>query len=214
MNRFVDMSPPVAASLKAGSPVVVLETGGFARLPYPQSVRALSDAEQVFWQKGCVPCSVAVVNGRIKAGLTAQDVETVLKSGIACSRSALPVTAARGLSAAAQPSAALAIARLIGVVPVVIPSFLGETEDIDALALYGRLAFCTRLTEDVRSLLKVRSIPVAEEDANILSDAWLIQQELEAPESLVCESGSAINTLCAAGCDAALALKKKTDYII
>ena len=33
MNKFLDTTPPVAAALKAGTPVAVLETGYFCRLP-------------------------------------------------------------------------------------------------------------------------------------------------------------------------------------
>ena len=212
MNKFLDTTPPVAAALKAGTPVAVLETGYFCRMEYPQNLQALRLAQQALWAKNCVPCCVAVINGRLKAGLTPQEEDALMRHRVVCSRGELPGLAARGLSAAADVSASLAIAALADIVPVVIPGLRDELGDIDALAIYGRMAFSAGLSRDTLALLRSRSIPVMQESAAVLADTWQIQRELEAPESTLCAAGDAMTTICTAAAETALELKKRTDF--
>ena len=177
----------------------------------PQNLRVWTDAEQAIWQENCVPCTAALLEGRLKAGLTKADAERLFKDRTVCSRAQLPVYAAQGFSAALLPSAALSAAKLAGIVPVVSPGFRGEDEDIDALALYDRLLFCAPPGPETEALLAARNIPLVP-DSGAAADAWLIQRELGSPEGMACAGGSAMVTMCAAACEAALALKVKTDF--
>ena len=135
-----------------------------------------------------------------------------MRHRVVCSRGELPALAARGLSAAADVSASLAIAALADIVPVVIPGLRDELGDIDALAIYGRMAFSANLSRDTLALLRSRSIPVMQESAAVLADTWQIQRELEAPESTLCTAGDAMVTICTAAAETALELKKRTDF--
>ena len=181
-------------------------------MAYPQNLQALRLAQQALWAKNCVPCCVAVINGRLKAGLTPQEEDALMRHRVVCSRGELPALAARGLSAAADVSASLAIAALADIVPVVIPGLRDELGDIDALAIYGRMAFSAGLSRDTLALLRSRSIPVMQESAAVLADTWQIQRELEAPESTLCTAGDAMATICTAAAETALELKKRTDF--
>ena len=105
-SKYLDTTPPVAAALKAGTPIVAIETGFFMRLPYPRNLAALQACEEAFWRRGCVPCCVAAVNGRLKAGLTKEDMETLCRAGGSCSRWELPSLVGGGGTAAAGASAA------------------------------------------------------------------------------------------------------------
>ena len=212
MNKFLDTTPPVAAALKAGTPVAVLETGYFCSMPYPENLQILRMAQQALWAKSCVPCCVAVINGRLKAGLTPQEEDALMRHRVVCSRGELPGLAARGLSAAADVSAALAIAALAEIIPVVIPGLKDELGDIDALAIYGRMAFCSNLGSDTLALLRSRSIPVMQDAPGVLADTWQIQRELEAPESTLCPAGDALTTICTTAAETALELKKRTEF--
>ncbi len=211
VSKYWEMSPPVSAALRAGCPVVALETGCFCRLAYPQSAQALADMEQAVWQKSCVPCAAAVLSGKLKAGLAPQEADYVLRAAAVCVRGSLAATVAGGKTAAAAPSAALAIARLADIVPVVTPALRDEEGDLDALSRLGRLVFCGPLSEDARVRLAARSIPVTAE-ADAAADIWLVQRELGGGESVVCECGAALASICSAACEAAMSLKKKTEY--
>ena len=80
-SKYLDMCPPVLASLKAGTPIIAIETGFFMQLPYPRNLEALQECEQAFYRRDCVPCCVGIVNGRLKAGLSKQDMDTLCRSG-------------------------------------------------------------------------------------------------------------------------------------
>ena len=211
-KTFLDTTPPVLAALNAGSPVVAIETGSFARLPYPQSLQTLRASEQEIWARNCVPAPLALINGRIKAGLTEKEEEALMQHDVALTRAALPVVTARGRSGALLPSAALAAAAAAGIVPLLLPGFRGEVSDVDALALYGRMAFSFAQTEDVGALLAERNIPALGDNAAVLSDAYLCQKELSSPESVLYAAGKSLTTLCEIACATAVEIKKKTDF--
>ena len=54
-SKYLDMCPPVLASLKAGTPIIAIETGFFMQLPYPRNLEALQECEQAFYRRDCVP---------------------------------------------------------------------------------------------------------------------------------------------------------------
>lgn len=209
-QKFLDTTPPVLAALNAGTPVVAIETGSFARLEYPRSLQLLREAEQAIWAKNCVPVPLAVINGRLKAGLTPAEEEAVMQHDIVLSRSELPVVTARGRSGALLPSAAIALCATAGIVPLLAPGFRDSMADVDALALYGRLVFSFSLTDDIRQLLSERSIPVISDDASTVADAYLCQKELLSPESVLYAAGKNLITLCDAASAASVEIKKRT----
>ena len=113
-SKYLDMCPPVLASLKAGTPIIAIETGFFMQLPYPRNLEALQECEQAFYRRDCVPCCVGIVNGRLKAGLSKQDMDTLCRSGGSCTRSQIPALVGGGSTSGTGPSATLAIARMAG----------------------------------------------------------------------------------------------------
>ena len=71
MNKYLDLSPEVAEALKAGKPVVALESTIISHgMPYPQNVETALRVEQTIRDGGAVPATIAVIGGRLKAGLT------------------------------------------------------------------------------------------------------------------------------------------------
>lgn len=117
--KLLELSPPVSAALSAGCPVVALESAALCHgLPYPRNVETALAMEQVVWQNGCVPATVAVWKGRMKAGLSQAELEYLCKAGPAvakASRRDLPVLAANGLDGAATAAAAMLISRMAGI---------------------------------------------------------------------------------------------------
>jgi pseudouridine-5'-phosphate glycosidase len=118
-NKLLELSPPVSAALGAGCPVVALESAVLCHgLPYPRSVETALAMEQVIWQSGCVPATVAVWKGRMKVGLSQAELEYLGKAGagvVKAIRRDLPVLAAKGLDGAATAAAAMLIAGMAGI---------------------------------------------------------------------------------------------------
>ena len=212
-SKFLDMSPTVAAAIKAGTPIVAIETGFFMRLPYPRNLTALQDCEEAFWRRDCVPCCVAAVNGRLKAGLTKEDMEILCRAGGSCSRWELPSLVGGGGTAAAGASAALAIAKMAGIVPVMAPGLSDSLADLESLSASARMVFCGQVPPDRGLLYASRSIAVLrQDDEDAVSDAYILQRDLEMTECAVVPCGETLGELAQKASAAALALKKKTDF--
>ncbi len=211
-SKFLDMSPTVAAAIKAGTPIVAIETGFFMKLPYPRNLSALQECEEAFWRRDCVPCCVGVVNGRIKAGLVKEDMDALCQAGTSCSRWELPSLVSGGGTAAAGASAALAIAKIAGIVPVMAPGLSDTLADLDALGASARMVFCGKVSPDKALLYSSRGVPVLRQETARLSDAYLVLRELELSESAVVPCGETLGDLAEASSSVAIDLKRKTNF--
>ena len=70
MNKYLDIAPEVAEALAAGKPVVALESTIISHgMPYPQNVETALKVEQIIRDAGAVPATIAIIGGRLKAGL-------------------------------------------------------------------------------------------------------------------------------------------------
>ena len=70
MNKYLDISPEVKAALDEGRPVVALESTIISHgMPYPKNVETALLVEQTIRDNGAVPATIAVIGGRLKAGL-------------------------------------------------------------------------------------------------------------------------------------------------
>ena len=76
MNKYLDISPEVKAALEAGKPVVALESTIISHgMPYPKNVETALLVEQTLRDNGAVPATIAVIGGRLKAGLSKEEIE-------------------------------------------------------------------------------------------------------------------------------------------
>ena len=76
MNRYLDVNPQVSAALAEGRPVVALESTIISHgMPYPQNVQTALAVEDIIRKNGAVPATIAVIGGRLKAGLTPEEIE-------------------------------------------------------------------------------------------------------------------------------------------
>jgi pseudouridylate synthase len=96
-------SAPVAAAQAAGRPLVALESTIVAHgMPYPQNVRTAREVETLIRDMGAEPATIALMGGRIRIGLSYDELELLGQSGQALkvSRRDLPaVLAGEGLGA-------------------------------------------------------------------------------------------------------------------
>ncbi len=119
MNKYLDVNPEVAAALAAGKPVVALESTIISHgMPYPQNVETALAVEQIIRDNGAVPATIAVIGGRLKAGLTHEEIEHLGKKGLAitkASRRDLAVLCARGEDGATTVTTTMIIAHMAGI---------------------------------------------------------------------------------------------------
>ena len=119
MNRYLDINPEVAAALAEGKPVVALESTIISHgMPYPQNVQTALNVERIIRENGAVPATIAVIGGRLKAGLSAEEIEYFGKKGLAitkASRRDLAVLCARGEDGATTVTTTMIIAHMAGI---------------------------------------------------------------------------------------------------
>lgn len=119
MNKYLDCSKEVAAAQAAGKPVVALESTIISHgMPYPQNVETALKVEAVIRENGAVPATIAIIGGRLKAGLTPEEIEYLGKKGRAvakASRRDLPVLVARGEDGATTVTTTMIIAAMAGI---------------------------------------------------------------------------------------------------
>ena len=119
MNKYLDVSPEVAEALANGQPVVALESTIISHgMPYPRNVQTALAVEDCVRKNGAVPATIAVLGGRLKAGLSADEIEYLGKTGqkvMKASRRDLPVAVAEGLDAATTVATTMIIAHMAGI---------------------------------------------------------------------------------------------------
>lgn len=119
MNTYLDISPEVKAALDAGKPVVALESTIISHgMPYPKNVETALLVEQTIRENGAVPATIAVIGGRLKAGLSHEEIEHLGKAGRSvtkASRRDLPALVARGSDGATTVTTTMIIAHMAGI---------------------------------------------------------------------------------------------------
>ena len=74
MNKYLDIAPEVQQALADGRPVVALESTIISHgMPYPQNVETALNVEKTIRDHGAVPATIAIIGGRLKAGLTPEE---------------------------------------------------------------------------------------------------------------------------------------------
>ena len=119
MNKYLDIAPEVAAALAEGKPVVALESTIISHgMPYPQNVETALKVEEIIRQNGAVPATIAIIGGRLKAGLSHEEIEYLGKEGVKvnkASRRDLAVLVARGADGATTVTTTMIIAHMAGI---------------------------------------------------------------------------------------------------
>lgn len=119
MNALLDLHPDVADALRHGRPVVALESTIISHgMPWPQNAETAFRVEAAVREHGAVPATVAVIDGRLKAGLSPAQIEHLARQGSAvpkASRRDLPWLIAQGATGATTVAATMVVAALAGI---------------------------------------------------------------------------------------------------
>ena len=140
-RSWLTFSAPVAAAQAAGRPIVALESTIIAHgMPYPQNVRTAREVEQVIRDLGAQPATIALIGGRIRIGLSDDELELIARSDNVhkVSRRDLPALLASGGLGATTVAGTMICAALAGIEVFVTGGIGGvhrgapETFDISA----------------------------------------------------------------------------------
>jgi pseudouridine-5'-phosphate glycosidase len=114
----LSVSPEIADALAAGRPVVALETTIVSHgMPWPANLETALAVEDEVRRAGALPASIAIIDGKIRVGLTPAELETLAKARdvLKLSRADLAYGLVSGRMGATTVAATMIVARLAGI---------------------------------------------------------------------------------------------------
>ena len=81
LKNYIEYSQEVLEAKKANKPIVALESTIISHgMPYPQNVQTAKEVEEIIRKNGAVPATTAIINGKIKIGLSDEELEFLATS--------------------------------------------------------------------------------------------------------------------------------------
>ena len=117
-RNYMDIKPEVEKALEEGTPVVALESTIISHgMPYPKNVETALAVEDVIRKNGAVPATIAIIGGRIKIGLTADEIEYMAKADnvLKVSRRDFPLVISQKLDGATTVAGTMIAANMAGI---------------------------------------------------------------------------------------------------
>jgi pseudouridine-5'-phosphate glycosidase len=119
LDNLIDVQEEVAQALAAGQPVVALESTIISHgMPYPQNVQTAQAVQADVRAAGAVPATMALMDGRLKVGLSDEQVERLGREGpavVKVSRRDMARVLASGATGATTVAATMMLAALAGI---------------------------------------------------------------------------------------------------
>ena len=141
LKNYLDIAPEVRSAVEAGKPVVALESTILSHgMPYPENLTFAAEVERIIRAEGAIPATMAIIDGRMKVGLSAGELELMCKGENVAkvSRRDLPILLATGGTGATTVASTMILASLAGI-PVFATGGIGgvhrgaeKTMDISA----------------------------------------------------------------------------------
>lgn len=117
-SQYLVLRPDVQEALARGGPVVALESALITHgLPHPQNLETARRLEEIVQDQGAIPATIAVLQGRIRVGLTAEELERLAGNREAhkISRRDLALAVAMGWDGGTTVAATMWIAHQAGI---------------------------------------------------------------------------------------------------
>ncbi|MBU5669388.1 pseudouridine-5'-phosphate glycosidase [Peptoniphilus sp. MSJ-1] len=118
LKNYLEFNDEVKKAMEEGKPVVALESTIISHgMPYPQNIETAKACEEIIRQGGAVPATTAIINGKIKIGLTDEELEFMATSKdiIKASRRDFAYIVSQGLNGATTVASTIIASRLAGI---------------------------------------------------------------------------------------------------
>jgi len=80
-EKYLDITKEVKNALETGKAIVALESTIISHgMPYPENVKMAKRVEDIIREQGAIPATIAIMDGKIKVGLSDEDLETLAKA--------------------------------------------------------------------------------------------------------------------------------------
>jgi pseudouridine-5'-phosphate glycosidase len=118
VNRYLDLSEEVRKAIEDQRPIVALESTIISHgMPYPQNVETALKVEEIIREHGAVPATIGIIGGRLKAGLTSEEIDYMgrAKNIAKVSRRDIPYLIAHKRDGATTVASTMIIASMAGI---------------------------------------------------------------------------------------------------
>lgn len=118
MKRFIDIAPEVQVALDTGGPVVALESTIIAHgMPFPTNIETALSVQETIRLQGAVPATIGILDGRIKIGMTEEEIYRLAKAEhvVKVSRRDFPFVVANKLDGATTVAGTMIAAEMAGI---------------------------------------------------------------------------------------------------
>jgi pseudouridine-5'-phosphate glycosidase len=117
-NLKIQLSSEVEAGKKLSQPIVALETTIISHgMPYPDNFNTALEVENIIREEGAIPATIGVVGGKIKIGMSKQEIELFAKSSdvTKVSRRDIPIVMSNNANGATTVAGTILLAKLAGI---------------------------------------------------------------------------------------------------
>ena len=117
-SDFLEIKPEVKKALEEGKPVVALESTIIAHgMPYPRNVETAIAVEDVIRAEGVMPATIAIIGGKIKIGLTKEEIEYLgtATDVLKVSRRDFPLVISQKMNGATTVAGTMICAKMAGI---------------------------------------------------------------------------------------------------
>jgi pseudouridine-5'-phosphate glycosidase len=117
-SRYLDIKPGVAQALARGKAVVALESTIISHgMPYPRNVETALEVERIVRENGAEPATIAILGGRLKIGLSREEIEHLGKAEnvVKTSRRDIPFVVAKKMDGATTVASTMILAAMAGI---------------------------------------------------------------------------------------------------
>lgn len=119
MNQYLAISEEVAIALQENRPVVALESTIISHgMPFPQNMETALKVEAIVRKNGAVPATIAILDGKFKVGLSANEIQHLGEKGqavVKASRRDIPYLIAQGIDGATTVASTMIAAKMAGI---------------------------------------------------------------------------------------------------
>ena len=119
INKHLDIHPAVQKALDNQQAVVALESTIISHgMPYPQNAETALQVEHLIREEGAVPATIAIINGRLKAGLSEAEIHHLGREGAnvaKTSRRDIPFIVSKKMDGATTVASTMIIAAMAGI---------------------------------------------------------------------------------------------------
>lgn len=163
-EKYLEIKPEVKKALEDGIPVIALESTIISHgMPYPENVKTALKVEETIRERGVMPATIAIIDGKIKIGLTRDEIEFMAKADdvLKVSRRDLPLVVSQKRHGATTVAGTMIAAHMAGIKLFVTGGIggvhrgAGESFDISADLEELKMTDVTVICAGAKSILDI-----------------------------------------------------------